>query len=400
MSVLLFTDSDAFAGTERHIFDLAFGIRRCGMAVAIGAPSPSSLAERAAQEGIPLFPIAKGRMPDWRAAVALRGLLRTGQVDVIHSHNGRTALIAAAAVALAGRGACVTTQHFLAPTRAGRTGPKALVSGLVHGWVERHTAHTVMISRAVRDAAVARGDTSADKATVVLNGIAPPDQAKLKRVDEVRRELGVAVDEPLVVCAARLEREKDVATLVGAMAAVVRAVPRARCVVAGTGAQRDELQGKIGAAGLADRVRLLGFRNDVHDLMNAGDVFVLPAPAEPFGLVVVEAMALAKPVIATAAGGPMEIVEDGRTGLLVAPGDSGAMAAAITRLLSDPGAASAMGAAGRERFVQHFTADRMARDMIAVYRRVLATAGVSNRDGVMSNGAYGGVPVADEGANR
>ena len=98
---------------------------------------------------------------------------------------------------------------------------------------------------------------------------------------------------------------------------------------------------------------------------------MLPSLAEPFGLVILEAMALGRPVIATNAGGPPEIVEEGVTGLLVPPSDPPALAAAIRRLFTDRQATEAMGQRGLERFQARFTAARMAQDMLALYRRIL-----------------------------
>jgi glycosyltransferase involved in cell wall biosynthesis len=138
------------------------------------------------------------------------------------------------------------------------------------------------------------------------------------------------------------------------------------------------LQGRIETLALTDRVRLLGFRDDVRSIMAAGDVFVLPAKAEPFGLVLVEAMALGKPVIATRAGGPLDIVVPGATGLLVEPGSSAELAEAILALLADAAEREAMGARGRERYEQVFTVDRMAGAMAAVYRQCLAGESVSD----------------------
>ena len=114
-------------------------------------------------------------------------------------------------------------------------------------------------------------------------------------------------------------------------------------------------------------VRLLGFRSDVSVLMAACDIFVLPAPAEPFGLVIIEAMALGKPVIAAGAGGPVEIVVDGETGLLFEPGNSQSLAVAMQRLLIDAPLRQRMGEASRQRYAKFFTADQMAKKMLAVY---------------------------------
>jgi glycosyltransferase involved in cell wall biosynthesis len=171
--------------------------------------------------------------------------------------------------------------------------------------------------------------------------------------------------------AARLEPEKDVASLLEAMQSVQAAHPQAVCVVAGDGSQKAALQQRIEEAGLQNAVRLLGFRSDVLGLINAADIFVLPSPAEPFGLVLLEAMALGKPVIATQAGGPLEIVVPDETGVLVPPRDANALGTALCRLLEDTTAREEMGRKGRARFEATFNARRMACETIEVYRRAL-----------------------------
>jgi len=159
-----------------------------------------------------------------------------------------------------------------------------------------------------------------------------------------------------------------VGVLVSAMQAVAKEIPNVRCVVAGEGRLKLELEGQIAGLGLGHVVTLLGFRSDALEIVAAGDLFVLPSLAEPFGLSLVEAMALGKPVIATQAGGPLEIVAPEETGLLVAPRDAVQLSAAILRILKDRALAQRMGRSGRERFLNHFTSARMAREIDAIYQ--------------------------------
>lgn len=176
---------------------------------------------------------------------------------------------------------------------------------------------------------------------------------------------------PLVVCASRLQAEKNVVGFVEAMAIVRATHPDAICVIAGEGDEGPAIRRRIAELKMDDHVRLAGFRSDVLDVIAACDVFVLPSHAEPFGLVLLEAMSLGKPVIATAAGGPLEVVEEGRTGLLVKPGDSGAMASAISQLICDPQRRAAMGRAGRDRFLKCFTAEQMGHHMANMYKNLV-----------------------------
>jgi glycosyltransferase involved in cell wall biosynthesis len=125
-------------------------------------------------------------------------------------------------------------------------------------------------------------------------------------------------------------------------------------------------------AGLTERVSFLGEREDVPELVRALDVLLLPSWEEPFGRALIEAMALAVPVIATSVGGPPEIIEDGREGFLLAPREPQAWADAIARLAGDRELAARMGAAGRQRVEQRFTAERHAAAVLELYRGLLA----------------------------
>jgi glycosyltransferase involved in cell wall biosynthesis len=354
------------------MLDLAVGLRDLGVSVGVGCPRPSPLAERVAAAGLPVVAMAKRGLVDWSAIGTLWRLLRSGEVDLIHAHNGRTALQAALAVTLSGRGRCMMTQHFLEPSHATRGGLKGWLSHVAHNWVGGRMAGYIAISDAVRERMLARGDCAASQVRTVLNGIVDPAGQPLRPSEAVRAEFGIEVDAPLIVSAARLEKEKDVATLLRAMQSVVRQVPGAVCLIAGGGTQAGELACEADRLGVTHAVRFAGFRADVLSLMNAADVFALPSPAEPFGLVLLEAMALSRPVVATAAGGPLEIVVDGVTGRLVPPGDDGTMAKAINEWLHDETGRRAAGAAGRARYEQLFTADRMAAGIMAVYQDVMA----------------------------
>jgi 2-polyprenyl-3-methyl-5-hydroxy-6-metoxy-1,4-benzoquinol methylase len=130
--------------------------------------------------------------------------------------------------------------------------------------------------------------------------------------------------------------------------------------------------------GIADRVDFVGHQDDVYPWLDAIDVVVHASLGEPFGLVVVEAMALGKPVVATAAGGPVEIIEDGVSGILTRPGDVAALAGAVEGLLGAPTTALALGARARER-AREFSDQRTAEQFVSLIRQVRQTSGVASR---------------------
>ncbi len=372
MRIALLTDSASFAGTERHMLDLAGGLAARGVEVTLCCPADAALAERGRRAGHTVEAIEKrGRLLDVMAARRLASLLRSHRIDLLHAHNSRTSLAAVTAVLLAGCGRAVATQHFIEPGRF-QSGPVSRrLRGVGHLFVNSRLHHVIAISRAVANAARRRGDVPSERLAVALNGMAEPESPSAAERVALRASLGIPAETPLVVCAARLEPEKDVATLVQAMGEVAAAFPPVRCVIMGEGSQRPLLEAQIERAGLAGKVLLTGFRPDATAIIAAGDVFVMPSLAEPFGLVLLEAMALSKPIVATRVGGPTEIVVDRETGLLTPPSAPAALAAAIAALLRDPVRREAMGRHGRERYERRFTADRMARETVAIYRRVL-----------------------------
>ena len=139
------------------------------------------------------------------------------------------------------------------------------------------------------------------------------------------------------------------------------------------------LRERIAATGLEDRVSWLGHREDVPQLIRALDVLLVPSWEEPFGRAVIEAMALEVPVVATAVGGPRELLDDGREGYLVAPRDPDAWAHAIRAILERGDGGAAMGAAGRRRVLGAFTTQHMVAATLAVYADALAARGAIER---------------------
>ena len=369
MKILLLTDADAFAGTERHMLELAIEARKCGVEVCLGCPAGAPLAVAAREHGVAVVGIEKRGTLDWRAVATLVGLLRRGRVDLIHAHNGRVAWLAALACSIARRGRLVSTMHFIHPARGSRKGLSHLLSSAIHRFIKRRLSVLIAISDAVRDEALRRGDLQAECIRRVYNGVAQPKVQRSR--EEVRGELGIDASTPLLISAIRLEREKSVTVLIDAVKQLVgRGVTSFRLIIVGRGSLHEAIAADIHASGLDRQVELLGFRDDVHDLMAAADALVHPAEAEPFGLVLAEAMALGKPVLAADGGAAPEIVRPDETGLLFKPGDASDLAQQLATLINTTQRA-AWGEAGRLAYEQAFTADRMAAETVAIYREVL-----------------------------
>lgn len=227
----------------------------------------------------------------------------------------------------------------------------------------------ICISHAVKDWLIKRG-MSRGKARVVHYGIEPERFAK-PTVD-FRQASGLNGG-AIVGSVGRLEPGKGHDCLIESMREICQCVPNASLLIAGHDpwGYGKTLRRLIDELGLGERVRLVGFQNDVVSFLNALDVFAFATKSEGFGQVLVEAMAAGKPVVASNISPLTEIVVDGESGLLVECGNPMAFAEALTHLLIDPLERQRMGMRGRERVREHFTAEKMSEETLLLYEDLL-----------------------------
>jgi glycosyltransferase involved in cell wall biosynthesis len=251
-------------------------------------------------------------------------------------------------------------------------------------WAIMAADHRIAVSEFVRGGLVRAG---ADPATThtVLNGIEPDRWvADRDRRESTRAALGLT-DDPVVITVCRLFESKGPAALIEAVAASVDRVPDIQLLVVGRDTSRDQafvasLERLVDELGVRDRVRFLGERSDVPDLMAAADVFAMPSTEEPFGLVFTEAMAAGLPIVAVADGGTLEVVRDGVDGLLSAHGDIERLADNLCALLGDEARRQKLGANGAARVGERFTVRRQADEVAAVYRGITMGPGHGGRE--------------------
>lgn len=247
---------------------------------------------------------------------------------------------------------------------------------LLEGVANRATDLVVANSEAVRADAIRQERLDPERVLVIPNGVDVERFAA--QAAPVRAELGVPADAPLVGVVANLIHYKGHLAFLDAWRRIRERRPDAHALLVGEGPMRAAIERRADELGVAGSVHLLGRRSDVPGLLAAMDVVAHPSEEEGSPNAVLEAMAAGRAVVATAVGGTPEAVLDGRTGLLVPPGDPEAMARAVTALLDDPARAGEMGAAARERVRSEFAVDVM----VERYRSLYETALARSRDRV------------------
>jgi glycosyltransferase involved in cell wall biosynthesis len=230
----------------------------------------------------------------------------------------------------------------------------------------------VGVGQAVCDALVRNEGIPPGRVGLVYNGI---DLGRFANDSSlrapVRRELGLAAEDLVILQVARLDYLKDHATAVRTVRRVAQQRPDARLVLVGEGPEGPKIRELVGRASLTDRVLSLGLRHDVPRLLAAADLVLLTSISEGIPLTLIEAMAAGLPVVATRVGGVGEVVEDGKTGLLAPAGDDAGLARHLLRLAGAPGEAREMGRLGRARAAAFFSEGVMHDRYSELYREML-----------------------------
>jgi glycosyltransferase involved in cell wall biosynthesis len=343
-------------GGQNQVLLTATGMGRRGWKAVLACRAGGALESRARASGLDVRAVSfRGDL--WPPGIlGLARLLRQdrGAIPVLHDPHAVSAALLA--TRLAGRRRLVAVRRVDFPLRSALSRRKY-----------RACERVIVVSRAI-DAVVARGGVHPTRRRLVYEGVS--DRSPLPGGEAALAELGVPPDATVIGNVAALTAHKDHATLVEAMALVAARRPRVRLVIAGEGELRAALEQRVRDLGLADRVVFAGFRDDLDRLLPAFSVFCLSSHLEGLGTSLLDAMAFGLPVVATAAGGIPEAVEDGVTGRLVPPRDPPALAAALVEVLDDPGRLGALGAAGRRRFEERFSADRMVDATVRVLEEI------------------------------
>jgi len=295
--------------------------------------------------------------------------LKTQKIDIIHSHGYKSNLYAVAASAGKTVSRIATCHNWLGDDRKMK-----LYARLDKAFLNRFDK-VVAVSDSV-EKEILKHNISPAKVLVIPNGIDLDRFISGRKTDTLRREFGIDPKCTIVGTVGRLSEEKGHTHLLHGAQKVLRTYPDVVFLIVGDGPLRQDLQDKalqVGRGGSDNPFLFTGFRDDMEEIYSLLDIFVLPSLTEGLPMVLLEAMAAQKPVVATRVGAVPRVVQDGHSGLLILPGDVESLAEAIMDLLKDSQRAQHLAQKGYERVRDHFSAKRMAEKYIKVYEDVHST---------------------------
>lgn len=343
-------------GVERHVQALVEGLTAQGFRMRALCPFESPFTDALRASGCPVHIAMIEQSLEWRSLLMAAELIRRHQVDLVHTHLFNATLLGSVAGTLAGVPA-VATIH--GNTLLAEEAAVARLTG----------AHLITVCTAAYGMALSLG-LAEDQVSLIPNAVDSQRFSPERDGKAFRRRIGVPEGAPLVGMVARLSPEKGPDLFVQMASAVAAARPQAHMVLVGDGPMRSQLERQVANLNLGGRLHLAGTTEDTSQVYPALDVVCLTSRMEGIPLTLLEAMASARPVVATNVGGIPELVEMGETGWLVAQGDMAAFSERVLWLLDNPERAAAMGRAGRRRVEESFDLRSQTASIAALFRRL------------------------------
>lgn len=362
------------AGAENHLLILLEALRARGVDasfVYLHPPGDTVEEFKAAAEarGIPVERLPINRHTDPLLYPRLRAALAPLEPDLVHTHLLHADLYGipvAQSLRVKGRRPRIVSGKHNDDAFRLKADQRALNRQL---W--RMTDAGIAISEAVRRFSIEVEGARPDQVRTIYYGYEPPPHDPGLRA-AVRAELGLAPEDVVVGVTCRLIEQKGLPYGLQAFAQVAEEFPAARLVITGDGELRGALEAQAAELGIAGRTTFAGWRTDAPRVMAAYDLFLMPSLWEGFGLVLLEAMAQAIPVVGSRVSAIPEVVVDGETGLLAEPRDADTLAAHLRRLLADTALRKHMGMVGQERLETVFSVPRMTDQTLALYEELVA----------------------------
>jgi glycosyltransferase involved in cell wall biosynthesis len=380
IKVLFLIDSLGPGGAERLMIDLLPALRDLGVdseVIAIQERHGNPVADDLRAVGVDVSTIGIERLRERGALARVTAAIERANPDILHTQLEFADILGSVAASRLGIPS-ISTIHTL--DRPPRWTKEAARSRLTAWTLRRRTSRVIAVSESARNHVLRKAGLPKRHTAAIHNGIDLAPFVAVGAEDRLRTrsELGIGSDDPVIITVAVLRQPKGIADMLAAMPTLLESHPRLTYLVVGGGTDRSRLDGLVSELGVTQSVHFAGRRSDIPNMLAASDLFVLPSLTEALPTVLIEAMAVGVPVVATQVGGVPEIVDNGTTGLLVPPSSSPpALAEAVGRLLDSPRQRRAMGLAGRRKALDRFSIERQASRLTAEYRVLLSREGTS-----------------------
>jgi len=372
--ILFVIDGLEFGGGERGFVQLAAGLRdRFDISV---ASSPGGQFEYKIRKlGIRFYPIHLSKRASFKPVLQIRDLILSHNIDILHSQGARADFFSRIAGRLTGFPCILCTVQM--PVEGFDVRPlRKTIYRLMDRVSERYVERFIVVSDSLKEMMVKKRRIPNEKVTRIYNGIEldeymPNGKEIRSQKSEVRREFEVAKDAPVIGAIGRMVWQKGFEYLIEAVPSIIQDFRKAKVLIVGEGPLRERLEALGERLKVKKNLIFAGFRSDIRDILSAVDLLVVPSLLEGFPMITLEAMAMAKPIVATNIDGIREQITNGESGILVPPRDPAALVNAVMRVLNDKELARNMGLSARRKVEREFSVEKMVAETEKVYMSFL-----------------------------
>ncbi len=371
--ILYVIDGIEFGGGERVFAQIINGLPEDRYEAFLAAAPNDAFQKAITVKNCSFFPIDFSNRYNAANLLKLVRIIKDHRIDIVHGQGARAEFYARLAAGLSGRKECVST--IAMPVEGYDVGPwKRRLYGVFDRFSECFVDRFLVVSDILVKSMIQVHGIAPGKVIKIYNGIEtdlyrPENQLVNRR--RLRQEFQVSDTDVLIGAIGRLVWQKGFEYFIQAIPDLIQALPKSRFVLIGDGRLRRDLENLAKDLKIRDHILFTGQRTDIRDIFTALDIFVVPSVLEGFPIVTLEAMAMEKPIVATAIDGITEQITDGREGILVPPRNTADLARAIIKITSNPMMAVTLGKAARRRVTTDFSVQQMINATIDVYDNLL-----------------------------
>lgn len=377
-NILYIIDNLEFGGGEMVFSQLINRLCRDKYKVTVACLPTGIFMERIKGSGASIKPVDMSNKFNFKVILQMVNLMKEQNIDIVHSQGARAEFFSRLAAKLAGVHIIVSTVAM--PVEGFDVNPiKKFIYTVLNRFTECFVDRFIVVSEALDKVMRERHRIEPQKLVTIFNGIETdeysiPDEEVMCGKSRLREELGLENNVPVIGAIGRLVWQKGFEYFIDVIPEVLKEFKEARFLIVGEGPLENKLKVKSKKLKVDDKVIFTGFRNDIKEILASIDIFVMPSLLEGLPMILLEAMAMGKPIIATDIEGIKEILENGRTGLLVPPRDPQALSEAIGDLLIHKDKARQIGLAARKAVEERFGVDIMVQKVEGAYEELLNLA--------------------------
>ena len=367
ITILHIISSSNIGGSPKHTLILCKELEKLGHRTILAFPSGGSFESSFRQSGITCYNIPSKSIFNPALHKYISSIIQKENVDIIHTHELRADMQGYISGLKTNKPVISTIHNMITHNRLSAF--KKPVYYAISRKIYNSIFKTVAVSEAVKNNLILKLKVHSEKVITIYNGTEIIDLNRLENPEKTRSIYKIPQDTPILVCIGRLiPIQKGQEYLIKALPQVLQKHPNTRLLLVGDGSNRQSLEQLSMSLGLEKNITFTGWQHNIHDILNASDISVVPSLWDPLPRIVLESMMVGKPVVGSSVDGIKEVVVHEETGLLAPPQNSGELAKAIIRLLDNPGLLKELGKKGRNRVLEQFTAERHAKETLELYQ--------------------------------